>query len=278
MGNALSWQLHGVVPGASEPHWLGGEGRHLYASLHRAAGPDECRLGVLLVPPLFHEQPRSRRLLMEVAGGLAALGLPSMRFDFYGTGDSAGDSGEVDFASMATDLELATGALRAETGVDRIAVVAWRAAALPVARWLQSGGRPQLVVLWEPVLDGAAWLKQLDQEDARERCSPDRYRVVRRAASRSDDDQLMGVAVSQRLRGDIAGGRLAGTGALGRSRCWGVMRPAGEQPDLALERVFALPPDSPTFGGSTRMDAGLFVTPQLKRIADDLGRALLEAG
>lgn len=261
--------------GASQPHWLGDPQRYLYAVLHRAAVPG-ARLGVLLVPPLFHEQPRSRRLLAEVAAGLAALGLPSMRFDFFGTADSAGRSDQLDFDSMCLDLDIAAQALQAESGVTQVAVLAWRAAALPVARWVRDGAAPALVVLWEPVLDGAQWLRELEREDAVERCSPDRYRVLRPLADAAGDQQLMGVAVSQRLRGDIAGTRLVDAESLRGRRCWALLRPDSPRPAVALERVFELPADSPTFGSSTRMDSGLFVTSQLKRIADGLGHALRE--
>lgn len=260
---------------ASQPHWLGDPDRHLYAVLHPSAVPG-ARLGVLLVPPLFHEQPRSRRLLVEVAAGLAAIGLPSMRFDFFGTADSAGSCDQLDFDSMCLDLDVAMRALQAESGVAQVAVLAWRGGALPLARWLRQGAAPARVVLWEPVLDGAQWLRDLERQDAAERCSADRYRVVRPLVDAAGDSQLMGVAVSPRLRSDIAGARLVDDGSLGDRRCWAVLRPDSPRPALLLERVFELPADVPTFGGSTRMDSGLFITAQLKRIADGLGHALWE--
>ena len=275
IGEALGVQSK-VGIGVSEPHWIGGPTRYLYAALHRASVPD-AKLAVLLVPPLFHEQSRSRRLLTEVASGLAATGLPTMRFDFFGTGDSAGDSDQVDFTSMCFDLEIATSALRLETGVERVAVIAWRGASLPVTRWLREGGHAALVILWEPVLDGSSWLMELECQDAAERCSPDRYRLRRRPVEPSADQQLMGMAVSPRLRSDIAGMDPA-CHALAGNHCWAVLRPGSPQPSIVLDRVFDLPADSPTFGGSTRMDSGLFVTPRLKQVADELGRALVESG
>ncbi len=279
MGDALNCQALGM--GASEPRWLGDRSRYLYAVLQRAAVPGN-RLGVVLVPPLFHEQPRSRRLLMQVAEALSALGLPSIRFDFFGTGDSAGSSEQVDFRSMCVDLELACRALSCEPGVERVALLAWRGGALPVARWLRDGNGdgdgPALVVLWEPIVDGAQWLRELEADDRAERRSVSRYRLCRPSATSADDQQLMGVAVSARLRSDIAGVRLDEAGWFGANRCWAVLRPGAVLPASTLERVFDLPPDSPTFGGGTQMDSGLFVTPQLRRIANELGRALLQAG
>ena len=279
MGVALTLQAQKPGIGVFEPQWLGDQTRYLYASLHRSAAPG-ARLGVLLVPPLFHEQPRSRRLLAEVASGLAAIGLPSLRFDFYGTADSAGNSDEVDFSSMCADIEIAAHALRTRMGVDRVAVLAWRGAALPVARWLREGGEAAVVIFWEPISNGAEWLAELEREDAAERCSPERYRMgagipIRDPAVAGTERQLMGLAVSRNLCSDVADARVSGDESE-KTRYWAVLRPTDAPAALSLEQVFSLPVDAPTFGGSTRMDSGLFVTPRLKRVADELGRALLE--
>lgn len=274
MGLALTLKAQKAGIGICEPQWLGDQTRYLYASLHGSAVPG-ARLGVLLVPPLFHEQPRSRRLLTEVASGLAAIGLPSLRFDFYGTADSAGNSDQADFSSMCVDIDIAAHALRTKTGVERVAVLAWRGAALPVARWLREGGKAAVVILWEPILHGAEWLGELEREDAAERCSTERYRMGPGISKPAADRQLMGLAVSQTLCRDIAAAHVTGDESA-EARYWAVLRPSASPPAMPLEHVFDLPADAPTFGGSTRMDAGLFVTPRLKRVADELGRALLE--
>lgn len=281
MGDALTWQANKTGIGVWEPFWLGDPARQLYASLHRAAvaGP---RLGVLFAAPLFHEQPRSRRLLAEMASGFAAMGLPSLRFDFFGTGDSGGGSDQVDFTSMCADLTLAARALRVETGVERVVVIAWRAAALPVARWIREGGDPAVVVLWEPIADGAGWLADLQRADAAERNSASRYRPDHSGVVPADERQLMGLAVSPRLLSDLAGARLSADAPTHATRYWAVLRPAGSPPapklGLELQRVFDLPVDSPALGSGLRMDSGLFVSPSLKRTAEELGWALLEEG
>ena len=116
--------------GGFEPFWLGPSSRRLYAALHRAAG--EASTGVVLVPPLLHELPRSRRFITEVASELAALGLPTLRFDFFGTGDSSGSGDALDFASMHIDLGLAVAALREQTRIARLVLLSWRGSALHV--------------------------------------------------------------------------------------------------------------------------------------------------
>src|SRR3546814_107895 len=156
-----------------EPFWIGEPERQRYAALHRASSPD-ARVGVVMVPPLFYEQPRGRRFTTEAASALAGLGMPTLRFDFFGEGDSAGSAAEMDVASMREDISDAVEALRSRTGVLRIALFAWRGGALAAWDWLCRDGDAATLVLWEPVLDGAVWLTELERSDALERCSPNR--------------------------------------------------------------------------------------------------------
>ena len=255
-----------------EPIWLGPPSRCLYSALHRA--PAAALIGVVLVPPLLHEQPRSRRFITEVASQLAASGLPCLRFDFRGTGDSPGRDDEVDFASMAADLQVATAGLRELAGVDQVALLAWRGAALLANAWLQQGRRGDRVVLWEPILDGADWLRDLQNNDARERAVRPRPRPGVPRASAQDDGQLMGFAASPRLREDLAGSRLGQGEPSQSASTWAVVR--ADSPPLRVEvsKLFELPAGAPTFDGGAAMEATLFLTPPLERVVGQVGHAL----
>lgn len=265
--------------GLWEPLFIGDPGRALFAGLHRCGMPAPG-LGVLLVPPLFHEQPRSRRLLAEVASGLAAAGLPALRFDFFGTGDSDGDSDDCDFASMHTDMDMALRALCAETGVGRVALLGWRGAALPLLTARDLDARVAVVVLWEPIFDGPAWLAELERLDAAERKArqhvTSRVRPVdgNRDIYSDDDGQLMGIAVSARLRRDIRAATVDDA-SVPRVRRWLVAR-AGSDQTGGDERTFLLPADAPTFGDGVRMDQALFMSPGLQPVVRQLADALLE--
>jgi hypothetical protein len=261
--------------GSWEPLWLkDGLGRSLYAGLHRPVF-NAAPLGVVLVPPLLIEQPRSRRFVTEVASGLAALGLPCLRFDFFGTGDSAGTGDQADFASMCTDIELAAGALLAHAGVERVAVLAWRGAALPMWPWVLGVGNPEVVVLWEPIVDGAEWLDELEREDVAERRSRKRYPLRQDFDAGAGDGQLMGLEVSRRLRQDLAGARLADDEHGRRTPVWAVEHPNARPLPITLERRFALPADAPSFGGGIRMDARLCVSRSVARVVTELGQTLV---
>lgn len=259
-----------------DPLWIGQDPRRLYGALHAACGASASPAsdtGVVLVPPLLHEQPRSRRFIAEVASELAAMGLHCLRFDFLGTGDSSGGGEELDFASMQRDLDLAAAHLRQSTGVTRVVMLAWRASALAVQGWLERGGAADLVVLWEPVIDGEAWLRELVVGDLQERAlrPPPRAGVPR--ATDPSDGQLMGFPASERLRGDLARTRIAAD-RQADAPVWLVVRSDPADLPLDVARVLALPGNAPVFDMGAAMDATFFLTPQVRDVVTQLGHAV----
>jgi hypothetical protein len=219
--------------------------------------------------------PRSRRLITEVASGLAAQGIPCLRFDYLGTGDATGGGELVDFSSIQADMELAAQALRSLVQTDRIVILAWRAAALPLSAWLATGVRPAKVVLWEPIEDGSRWLAKLEVEDAAERNSRRPYGLRRTGTTAPHDDQLMGFAISARFRREIADATLSSPEWLNDMAVWALLRDDGRPVEAPWQRVFTLPQNAPEFGGAATVDATMFLSPGVGRIVDDLGRALL---
>lgn len=262
--------------GEWQPMWLEDGSRQLYAALHPpAAHAATGSRGVLLVPPLLHEQPRSRRFIAETASAFAALGLPGMRFDFSGTGDSSGDAGGIGFASMHEDLDLALSVMKARTGVERVALLAWRGAALPVSTWLARRSEVDLLVLWEPICDGARWLAELEVADAAERAERPRWRPGMNRLDTLDDGQLMGCPVPAQLRRDLAGTSVLDAGWNRAMPVWAMLRGDVDQPQVRIDRMLPVPADAPTFNAGD-MEAPFFMSPLLEHAVERLGHALLE--
>ena len=252
-----------------EPFWLGPAGRRLYAALHHA--PAQASVGVVLAPPLLAEQPRSRRLMFEVAGVLAAQGLSCLRFDYYGTGDSEGDGEAHDLEAMHADLDFAVARMREQAGLARVVLMAWRGAALAACSWALQNAIDALV-LCDPVMDGSAWLIELQAADRSERFSPERYSRGAEAGE-AGDGQLMGFPAPERWRRGIGSLRIADMARHACPTVWAVLRNSIPAPEWA-SRTFALPAGTPRFDGQTRMDATLFLSPPLRTLVGELGRAL----
>ncbi|MCU1487507.1 MAG: hypothetical protein JWN67_4253, partial [Actinomycetia bacterium] len=104
------------------PTWFGPVDRPLFGWLHAPDG-GTARAGVVLCPPTGYEAVCSHRTLRVVAERLAELGIAALRFDYDGTGDSAGrhdDPGRVD--AWVGSVEAATTLLRA-AGAPVVAAV-----------------------------------------------------------------------------------------------------------------------------------------------------------
>jgi pimeloyl-ACP methyl ester carboxylesterase len=119
-------------------------------------------LGVLIVPPFGWEDICSYRPLRFLARTLAASGIPVMRFDLPGTGDSTGnalDSGL--FEAWVESIDDAAAELRAVAGVDHIAVFGIRLGAVLALTAAARGSNLQDLILWGATATGRAMLREL---------------------------------------------------------------------------------------------------------------------
>jgi uncharacterized protein len=141
----------------------------LFGLHHPAAVTRTQPAAVLLCPPYGQEAIRTHRMLRVLAERLARHGTHALRFDFFGTGDSAGEDTEGHFARWRDDLLLAhlelqrraPGAPVTWVGIRLGATLACLAsAAQPVAP-------PVHLVLWEPVTHGVRYRAELATNHAK---------------------------------------------------------------------------------------------------------------
>lgn len=129
--------------------------------IHRIPLHSRRRGGVVLVPPFAEEMNRSRRMLTLVAEALAEAGYHTVLPDLYGTGDSDGEFAEASWHGWVEQLACCVDMLRHDHGVESYSLVAIRAGALLAADYLRRPvQRPERLVLWQPVIDGDAYLSQ----------------------------------------------------------------------------------------------------------------------
>lgn len=172
-----------------------GANRELFGVFH--ATPAPAGKALLLCPPLGQDQIRCHRLYRQLAHALVAEGIAVLRFDYYGTGDSAGASVEVDWDRCVADTIVAANELRVRSGARQITAFGARlggSIALAAAR----AGCLAGLVAWDPVLDGSAYVARLD--DMQMALARDTQRFTRPRLTSEVAEQWLGFATSERLR------------------------------------------------------------------------------
>jgi pimeloyl-ACP methyl ester carboxylesterase len=127
--------------------------------LTRPTGPSRD-VGWVICHSFGEEQSHLYRLDVMAARGLAAVGFPVLRFHGQGYGDSAGSVEDVDVASHLADAADAVDALRERTDVRSIGVAGARFGGTVAALTADRLDLP-MMALWQPVSDGAAYVRAI---------------------------------------------------------------------------------------------------------------------
>lgn len=149
-----------------EPFFFGAANRGQFGIYHPPAGMPKDE-GVVLCPPLFAEYLRTHACLRRVAVALADAGVPVLRFDYRGTGDSAGDFEETTPDDWRRDIAAAIAELQDLSGVGRVRLVGVRLGATLAAQVATDIRAVNSLVLWDPIINGDIYVKQLEQTHRR---------------------------------------------------------------------------------------------------------------
>jgi pimeloyl-ACP methyl ester carboxylesterase len=105
----------------------------------------------------------SHRTVRQTAIHLARAGAPALRFDFYGAGDSAGESSDGSPSRWLLDVGQAAAELRRRHQSADTSLVGVRLGATLALLHLQNdrSARAGALVLWDPVIDGRRYAEEL---------------------------------------------------------------------------------------------------------------------
>ena len=138
--------------------------RELVGIYHAPASAVDRRESCVLCNPFGVEAVQSHRLLRTIAERLARSGLHVLRFDYFGTGDSAGDGTEGEIEGWTQDVLTAHEELGRRSGSSRgIVFGLGLGATLAFLAAKQLRRSADRLVLWELVTDGASYLATLTE-------------------------------------------------------------------------------------------------------------------
>lgn len=138
----------------TEYSFFGPNQARLFGALHRARS-NGIKSGVILCYPMGQEYMRIHRTYVELARSLADSGHDTLRFDYYGCGDSGGETTDGTLKRWSDDICQAIQMLRAQTGVRRVYLVGARIGANLALSAAAKAEDLAGIVLWEPVVNGA---------------------------------------------------------------------------------------------------------------------------
>jgi len=142
------------------PLYFGPADRPLFGWLHGVARP--ARLGLVVCSPFGYEAVCAHRALRHFAAAAAQVGVPALRFDYDGTGDSAGDDRDPDrVGAWIRSIGHAADALRRTSGVERVCLLGVRLGALLAAQAALGRDDYEGLIAVAPVTSGKAYAREL---------------------------------------------------------------------------------------------------------------------
>lgn len=141
--------------------YLGEPDRALFSCFHAAEhGPGRDCVAVIC-NPLGHEYVHSHRSVRHLADRLAEAGIPALRFDYDGTGDSPGTDLDPDRLSRwLDDIHIAIDAARSLSGCTKVCLVGLRLGSL-LAVLATARGSVDYLVLWSPCVSGRRYIREM---------------------------------------------------------------------------------------------------------------------
>jgi len=141
----------------------------LFGMLHAPSAPGSS-LAYVMSHPFGEEKLWSHRVFVVFARTLAARGIPVLRFDYTGAGDSAGETASTSVDTYLDDLGAAVEALVARVpAATRVGLVGLRFGASLAAQFAERARLTQKfpvvlggpLALWDPILDGESYIQEL---------------------------------------------------------------------------------------------------------------------
>jgi len=135
----------------------------LFGWLHHPSDKNQASdAGLVICQPFGYESICAHRSVRIFAEAAAEMGVPTLRFDYLGTGDSAEIDPTADqLDAWTSDIVAAVGELQRRTGVQRVCLMGFRIGALLAALAAERCNAVDGLILVAPVIRGKRYVREL---------------------------------------------------------------------------------------------------------------------
>lgn len=185
--------------GAALPFFLDADPGSRFCLFH-APRISEPRGAIVYVPPFAEELNKCRRMAALQSRRFARAGYAVLQLDLYGCGDSDGDFGDARWPIWLRDIGHACRWLRAH-GYARPGLWGARLGALLALDAARAAApAPSALILWQPVLNGQRYLRQLQRvERAARMLAPEAASPEAAESPMAEPVEIAGYALAPQL-------------------------------------------------------------------------------
>jgi pimeloyl-ACP methyl ester carboxylesterase len=181
----------------------------LFASLHFPRG--KPREGIVICSSINADHSKLYSAEVRLGAALAAEGFAVIRFHYRGQGHSDGDACDATFESLRDDALAATEYLQSEADVLGVSFIGSRVGGL-VAGAVSAGYADSRLVLWEPIVDPARYIREAQRSMSIARMSgggPDSLAGDSAGSHGDGPVDIHGYPIYQRLMSSLEGRTLS---------------------------------------------------------------------
>jgi alpha-beta hydrolase superfamily lysophospholipase len=144
------------------PLYFGRESRPLFGWLYSPQPSAQRPVGLVICNPFGNEAVCAQRTLRHIAERASRAGIPALRFDYDGTGDSAGSDDDPDrLKSWLASVHSAADELKNSAGVQRVCFLGIRLGSTLAAAVAAHRNDVAALVAIAPVTSGKAYVREM---------------------------------------------------------------------------------------------------------------------
>ena len=142
-------------------YFFGDSDKQLYGVYEPPRSSTPSDSAVLLCYPAGQEYMRSHWAFRQLTNQLCRAGYHCMRFDYFGSGDSAGTGIDASLQQWQADVSAGLVELRDNSGATKLSIAGCRFGATLASITPVNETKIERLILWDPVISGKSYISEL---------------------------------------------------------------------------------------------------------------------